>query len=438
MADLNVNFAKVNFKNPIMAASGPLAKNAEFMKKCIESGMGAFVTKTAEYVKYLQTYCSPRHYVYYPEGVRQGKYYSFYGYEGAAEMLPEELVAETQKIRSLAEKNDCKIIASVSGRTLEEWEIQAKLFEPVADMFELMMTYPQNVEEKDYAYMPMKDRIPTGNPKIAADIVRTIRKTTNMPLMAKLSMDEGDPSDSIKAMMKEGLDGVNIAHRLHALEIDIETASPIIQPRMVGYSGSWLAPISRAMISHVAKSCQIPICGHGGLSNWRDCIAHMMVGASTIQMCTEPMLRGYTVFGETIKGLNSWLDNHGYKSIKDIIGISLPKVLLPIQIPNIKKFLATASVNADTCTGCGFCEPVCFYNAIKLNENKKAAVDSKCTGCGLCAQMCPVEAISLSYKGRTIPHTWAGAPGRKGERARTTEKAPSTSMYDLYKELGLL
>jgi dihydropyrimidine dehydrogenase (NAD+) subunit PreA len=439
MSDLTVKFGKLDFKNPLMAASGPLAKNQEFMMKCIESGMGAFVTKTSEYVKYLQTYASPRHYVFYPEGVHQGKYYSFYGYEGASEFSPERMVEEIRKVRSAAEKNDCRLIASISGRNLEEWEVQAKLFAPVADMFELMMTYPQNVEEKDYAYMPVRDRIPTGNPKIAADIVKTVRKASKLPLLAKLSIDEGDPTDSIKAMLKEDLDAVNIAHRVHALEIDIETAAPIIAPRVVGYSGPWLGPMSRALVLHVARNCKIQICGHGGLSTWRDCIAHMMAGATTVQMCTEPMLRGYGVFGETITGMESWLTNHGYSSITEIIGKSLPKTLLPINIPNTKKFKATARVLTEKCTGCGFCEPVCFYSAVKLNKNKKAEVNAeKCNGCGLCPQMCPTEAIILEHNGKRVPHTWPGAPGRKSEKDRKTQKIASTSMFDIYKDLGLL
>jgi len=53
-----------------------------------------------------------------------------------------------------------------------------------------------------------------------------------------------------------------------------------------------------------------------------------------------------------------------------------------------------AVVNAEECTGCGFCEEVCSTGAITIDTI--AAIDvAKCTGCGQCVAECPPEALTL-------------------------------------------
>jgi NAD-dependent dihydropyrimidine dehydrogenase PreA subunit len=59
--------------------------------------------------------------------------------------------------------------------------------------------------------------------------------------------------------------------------------------------------------------------------------------------------------------------------------------------------LFVATVDPDSCTGCGICAPRCPVHAISTDE--KAGVDSgKCLGCGLCSTACPVEAIIMHLR----------------------------------------
>jgi NAD-dependent dihydropyrimidine dehydrogenase PreA subunit len=57
-----------------------------------------------------------------------------------------------------------------------------------------------------------------------------------------------------------------------------------------------------------------------------------------------------------------------------------------------------ASLNVDTCTGCGVCETRCQMGAISL-DNGYAVLDlTRCIGCGLCITTCPAESLSLVRK----------------------------------------
>lgn len=430
MANLRVNFAGLDFKNPLVVASGTMTKDHDRMLKCVESGVSGFVVKTPVFDPRDRLNACPRFYVSYPDGVSEGKFYSLYSQEIFAELTPEELCEHVGKVRSRAEESDCKIIVSLAGYTIEEWEKLAELFEPVADMFELMML------------VTLHDGKFGGDVETAPQIVRTVKKVTNLPLMAKLAPDMGDVVPVIKSMEKEGLDAVNLTMNVGSLEIDIESASPIVLPVLGFWSGPWLAPISRRLIAHAALATRLPISGHGGLDNWRDAIAHMMAGATTVQMCGAAILRGYKFFAETIEGMDAWLDSHSHASVRDIIGAALSNLISWEFVPRKDKFKPTASVIPEKCdaTICSLCEDICYYDAAKINiEEGKAKIDEeKCDGCGLCIQRCPYSAIELRLNDKVIPTTWKGVRGREAESERETEKVESQSLIGLWQESNLI
>ena len=58
-----------------------------------------------------------------------------------------------------------------------------------------------------------------------------------------------------------------------------------------------------------------------------------------------------------------------------------------------------AKVNEDICSGCGVCESVCGYDAVKIekiNGKESAKVtEGLCRGCGICSAACPAGAITM-------------------------------------------
>lgn len=72
-------------------------------------------------------------------------------------------------------------------------------------------------------------------------------------------------------------------------------------------------------------------------------------------------------------------------------------------IPLSKGFVTVdpnvSSISPDTCIGCGICESLCPYAAIRMvkeDKKKKAeTISASCKGCGICASHCPTFAISM-------------------------------------------
>jgi len=412
---LSVKSCGLEFKNPVIAASATPTRNSEMMKKCIEAGVGGLVGKSASFQRIEQIHPSPCFYVMYPDQARSGGFYSLYSTAQLAELPPEDYAKEMKKVKPMADENNCKIISDIMTGDLEEWKKMSEIFVPVSDVLELNVACPFGSE---LAGQEKKGSMISSDVELVGMIVETVKGITDLPLMIKLSIEAGDLLSVCKAIEEMRVGAVHLTHRFTGLEIDIHTGKPILSQTLSGYGGPWMGPVSRKWVAKIASATKLDICGGGGIDGWRDAIAHIMAGASIIQMAAAPMLRGHGVFTETLKGIERFLDTHGYKSINDIKGSALRHLRTLEEVPRRDVFKPEAEVNPDICTGCGDCREVCFYSAIEMEEEVAIIDKEKCVGCALCAQMCSCEAIHLKLNGREVPVFWEGARGRIAEQKR--------------------
>jgi len=413
MSNCKTKFAGLNFKNPVVASSATPTKNAEFMKKCVDAGLGGFVAKTTSWDKKEQLYPCPRFYVFYPDAVTSGKFYSFYTNELLAEYTPEEYVKEIEKVLPYAKENDCRVIASIMGGNQEEWKKMAELYSPVCEALELNLACPYGGE-----LAGQKGSTLGADPELVKEVVKIVRSVTDKSLIAKLPAEAGDLTPVLLELDKIKVEAVHTTHRFSGLEIDIETGKPIMNGAISGYGGPWQGPISRKWVAKAAQITKLDICGGGGVDEWRDAIAHIMAGAKIVQMCGGPSLRGYKFFTETINKIKSFLDRKGYDSIEEIVGISVPFVRPIREVPRKDVFKPLAEIDSEKCIGCGICKGICFYEAITIQESVAVVDKAKCDGCGMCMQMCKVGAITLKDGEKVVSTSWEGARGRIGESSR--------------------
>ena len=99
--------------------------------------------------------------------------------------------------------------------------------------------------------------------------------------------------------------------------MDIKTGLPKL-PAYGGYSGPAIKPIAQRHVSEVAKSVKIPISACGGISTWEDVVEYIMLGATTVQICTSVMWNGYGFFQTLLKGLSEYMDQMGLETLKSI------------------------------------------------------------------------------------------------------------------------
>ena len=131
-----------------------------------------------------------------------------------------------------------------------------------------------------------------------------------------------DIAEIARAVEAEGADSVSLINTLMGMAIDIEKRRPMLSMGTGGLSGPAVKPVALRMVWQVAKAVKIPVIGLGGICNARDAIEFIMAGATAIEIGTANFIDPEV----TIKvrdGINEWLDAHGCKSVREIIGAVL-------------------------------------------------------------------------------------------------------------------
>lgn len=302
MADLRINFAGVDFKNPVIPASGAFGYGREYEELYPLSKLGGISVKG--------TTLKPRNGNPAPRiaetpagmlnsvGLQNGGVEKFIEYE-----LPH------------LKKQDIVVVANIAGATMEECkELAAIVDKSDADMIELNISCP-NVKQGGAAFGTSCD--------MAAGITKAVRSATTKPLMVKLSPNVTSITDIAKAVEAEGADAVSLINTLLGMRIDIKTRRPILKNNVGGLSGPAVFPVAVRMVWQVANAVKIPVCGMGGIATAEDAIEMMMAGAQTIQLGAAIFKNPFAPV-EIIDGMNKWCDENGVKSLSEIIGTVKP------------------------------------------------------------------------------------------------------------------
>ena len=153
----------------------------------------------------------------------------------------------------------------------------------------------------------------------AAGVVAAVRKAYDKTLIVKLSPNVTNIAEIAKAVEDAGADSVSLINTLMGMAIDAEKRKPLISTITGGLSGACVKPIALRMVWQVAKAVKIPVVGLGGIMNATDAIEFFLAGASAIEIGTANFIDP-TVTIKVIDGINDYLDRHGFKSIRDIVG----------------------------------------------------------------------------------------------------------------------
>ncbi|PRR70057.1 NAD-dependent dihydropyrimidine dehydrogenase subunit PreA [Moorella stamsii] len=284
--------------------------------------------------------------------------------------------------------DDGVIMASLSGATMEVWEIMCKMVnETKADWVELNVSCPFAAD--------MGVKMGAGAVELCTEITRLCAGILKKPFSVKISPQAADPVAIAEEVEKAGAMAVNLSARLSGIMIDIETAKPIGPGAMGGWGGPYLLGYGLKIVSQAAKRLHIPIIAGLGVWDWQDIIRYVMVGASLVQSGAGIMLQGYNISKKWVDSINMWLDNKGYNSLDEIRGIALPNILRTRDIERAPEGVH-AVVDFKKCNRCGTCTRSCFYDAITLTKAGAIVNTNKCDGCGMCMEVCPQNAVTMS------------------------------------------
>lgn len=302
MADLRVTLAGVEFKNPVIPASGTYGYGREYEALYPLSRLGGISIKGTTLKE--RTGNLPPRIAETPMGMlnsvglQNGGVEKFLNYE-----LPNLVTKDT------------RIVANIAGATVEECaELASKLNGTAVDMIELNISCP-NVKAGGAAF--------GTDCTVAGQVTKAVRDASEKPLMVKLSPNVTSIVDIARSVEANGADAVSLINTLLGMRIDIRTRRPILHNNVGGLSGPAVFPVAVRMVWQVSNAVKIPVCGMGGISTAEDAIEMMMAGAQAVQVGAAIFRDPYAPV-KIIDGMNEWCDRNGVKSITEIVGTVKP------------------------------------------------------------------------------------------------------------------
>ncbi len=157
------------------------------------------------------------------------------------------------------------------------------------------------------------------DPRVLAELVRTVRRATEQPLLIKLSPNVTHIAEMAKVCEGEGADGVSLINAVQALEVDVERRKPVLKNVLGGLSGPAIRPIALRMVWQAARAVDIPICGIGGITSGEDAAKFLLCGARAVQVGTWNYLNPMAA-QEVADGLVEYARRQGVERLSDLVG----------------------------------------------------------------------------------------------------------------------
>lgn len=297
--NLKVNIAGIEFKNPVMGASGTFANGREFAEYMDIESLGAIVTKGVSPIPW--------------EGNETPRICETNaGMMNAIGLQNPGVDAFIKNDLEYLEKLNTNIIVNVCGHSEEEYtEVVKKLNDTGVDAFEINVSCP-NVKEGGIAF--------GTNPKKLESITKKIKKVSKKPVIIKLSPNVTDIKEMADAAESGGADVISLINTLIGMKIDIERKDFAIKNKTGGLSGPAIHPIAVRMVYEAAKKVKIPVIGMGGIIDYEGAVEMMMAGAKAVMVGTANFTNP-AVMKDIILGIESYLERHDILDINDIVGI---------------------------------------------------------------------------------------------------------------------
>lgn len=299
MVNLGVKIHDLDFKNPVLTASGTCGFGEEIADFFDLSLLGGIVVKGTT-LKHREGNPYPRM-AETPSGMLNAVGLQNKGVDNfSSNIYP--------RIKDL----NTNIIVNVNGSTIEDY---IELTERINDLekipaIELNISCP-NVKEGGMAF--------GVSCSSAEAVVKAVRKVYDKTLIVKLSPNVTNIAEIAKAVEGQGADSVSLINTLLGMAVNAETRKPVLSTITGGLSGPAVKPIAIRMVWQVYNAVKIPVIGMGGIMNPNDALEFMIAGASAIQIGTA-LFKDPTTPVKIIEGISNYMERHRIESVNEIIG----------------------------------------------------------------------------------------------------------------------
>jgi len=394
MADLTTNFLGIKSPNPFWLASAPPTDKAYNVQRAFEAGWGGAVWKTLGEDPPIVNVSGPRY------GAMHGNDRRVLGFNNIELITDRPLGVNLEEVRQIKRDwPDRALVVSIMLPMHEEsWAKYVPMIEDTgADGLELNFGCPHGLSERGMG--SAVGQVPEYI-QLAAE---WCKKYARVPVIVKLTPNITSILPAARAARAGGADAVSLINTLNSImRVDYDTLT--IYPATDGkgshggYCGPAVKPIALHMVAEIARSREtagLPISGIGGITDWRDAVDFLALGATTVQVCTAAMVYGFKIIDDLVDGLDNFLDRKGFASVRELVGKAVPSVT-DWQYLNLNH-VDKAWIDQDLCIKCGRCHIACedtAHQAITASVNGVRhfeVIDAECVGCNLCVSVCPVE-----------------------------------------------
>ena len=389
MPDLRSNTAGIVSPNPFWLASAPPTNTGRQIVRAFEAGWGGAVWKTlADPVQNVSSRFGAVRW-------RGKRGVGFNNIELITDRPLEANLREIAEVKRLFP--DRAVIVSLMFDSREAWrDVIRRCEDTGADGLELNFGCPHGMCERGMGSAVGQE------PKINEEITSWASEFSSLPVLVKLTPNVTDILPHGLAAQRGGADGVSLINTINSvIGVDLESLRP--QPTVNGrgthggYCGAAVRPIALHMLSQLAASqaFKLPLSGIGGVTSWQDAVEFLLLGASSVQVCTEVMLRGYRIVEDMIDGLERWMGERGFERLDDFIGRAVPSLSAWGELD--MNYETVARIDPELCIGCNRCVVACHDGAhqcihIVPGGARLAPIvdEAECVGCNLCEIVCPV------------------------------------------------
>ena len=419
MPDLSITFCGVKAPNPFWLASAPPTNSEYQVRRAFDAGWGGAVWKTLGFEPIVNV--SSR--------------YGAVDFEGRKVMGLNNIELITDRPLDVNLREIARVKKAHPGHALfvslmvesnrEAWhEITKKTQDAGADGIELNFGCPHGMSERGMGSA-------VGQvPDYACMITEWVKEVATIPLMVKLTPNVADVTAIGRAAVRGGADALSLINTVNSIMgVDLDTFAP--RPSVGGlgshggYCGPAVKPIALNMVASLANdpAVRVPISGVGGIQTWQDAAEFLLLGASSVQVCTAVMHHGFRVVDGLISGLESWMRQKGLENIGAIVGRSAPRIKTWGELD--LNYKVVASIDQDKCIHCGLCYIACedgCHQSIRWDKQPMAEFSSRhgsqltrsggtevlagagggivnlftikddtCVGCNMCSLVCPVD-----------------------------------------------
>ncbi len=301
MVDLSVEIGGIKLNNPVMPASGTYEFSEQHKGFFPPSELGALVTKTI--------FTEPRH-GNPPPRVWETPCGLLNSIGIPSEGVENFINFKLPYLRKIGPP----LIVSIAENTVESFIQLCKKVEDTgqADMLELDLSCPNIQKGTEWS----------ADEATLYRIVKSIKESTSLPVIAKLSPLVSDIGGMAQCAEEAGADAVSMINTIKGMAININKRKPAMGNKTGGLSGPAIHPLAVYAVYSSYKKIKIPIIGVGGISSWKDAVELILAGATAVGVGMYNFINP-SAMKEIISGIEKYLKDNGFKSVKDITGLAV-------------------------------------------------------------------------------------------------------------------